>query len=257
MSDGTVPDPDWEATHDRDRVDDAIGELTARIRERVGEPPGAGELFELFEDLRHAAGALGMRERSGEVDDFGMDAEFVRAAAPLLDLLYKRWWRVEVEGADLLPRQGPALLVANRSGVLPWDGLMVADSVVRETGQERPRFLIADWLITLPWVQPSVARLGGVRACRENAERLLRAGRTVVAFPEGAKGATKLYRERYRVQRFGRGGVVRLALELGVPLVPVAVEGAEEVHTRSSSKPSASPVPWACRSCRSLRPFLC
>ena len=94
----------------------------------------------------------------------------------------------------------------------------------------RPRFLVADWLITLPFVQPYLARLGGVRACRENAERLLGSGRSVVAFPEGAKGAAKVYRERYRVQRFGRGGVVRLAIEAGVPIVPVAVIGAEEVH---------------------------
>jgi 1-acyl-sn-glycerol-3-phosphate acyltransferase len=94
----------------------------------------------------------------------------------------------------------------------------------------RPRFLVADWLITLPFVQPYLARLGGVRACRENADRLLRTGRSVVAFPEGQKGAAKLFRERYRLKRFGRGGVVRAALQVGVPMVPVAVIGAEEAH---------------------------
>ena len=89
---------------------------------------------------------------------------------------------------------------------------------------------MADWLITLPFVQPYLARLGGVRACRENAERLLEAGRFVIAFPEGVKGAAKVFRERYRLKRFGRGGVVRVALESGVPLLPVGVVGAEEAH---------------------------
>ena len=95
---------------------------------------------------------------------------------------------------------------------------------------ERPRFLVADWLITLPFVQPYLARLGGVRACRENAERLLESKRFVIAFPEGVKGAAKVFRERYRLKRFGRGGVLRVAIESGVPLVPVGIVGAEEAH---------------------------
>jgi 1-acyl-sn-glycerol-3-phosphate acyltransferase len=108
---------------------------------------------------------------------------------------------------------------------------MIAHSVSRHAPEaELPRFLVADWLMTLPFVQPFLARLGGVRACRENAERLLRGGRSVVAFPEGQKGAAKVFRERYRLQRFGRGGVVRVAIEMRCPLVPVAVVGAEEAH---------------------------
>ncbi len=79
-------------------------------------------------------------------------------------------------------------------------------------------------------MQPYVARIGGVRACRENAERLLRSGRTVVSFPEGVKGAAKVFRERYRLKRLGRGGAVRVALAAGVPIVPVAVIGGEETH---------------------------
>ena len=82
----------------------------------------------------------------------------------------------------------------------------------------------------MPFAQPWLARVGGVRACRENAHRLLRAGHSVIAFPEGAKGAAKVFADRYRLQRFGRGGVVRVAIEAGVPLVPVSVVGAEEAH---------------------------
>ena len=89
-----------------------------------------------------------------------------------------------------IPTEGPVLLVANRSGILPYDGLMISHVVAESLSERRrPRFLVADWLITLPFVQPYLARLGGVRACRENADRLLRTGRSVVAFPEGLKGA--------------------------------------------------------------------
>ncbi|MEN8160105.1 MAG: lysophospholipid acyltransferase family protein, partial [Myxococcota bacterium] len=123
------------------------------------------------------------------------------------------------------------LFVANHSGLLPWDGLLLAETVAAAHGEaRRPRFLIADWLITLPFVQPAMARLGGVRACPENAERLLATERSVVAFPEGVKGAAKSFKDRYRLQRFGRGGAVRLALAAEVPVVPVAIVGAEEAH---------------------------
>ena len=186
----------------------------------------------LAEDLRRRLGQFGMRERSGEVDDFGLDPETIRSArAAARSLLRKRWWRIEVVGLEHVPADRPVLFVANHSGLLPWDGLALAETIEEAHGAaRRPRFLIADWLITLPFVQPALARLGGVRACRENAERLLATGRSVVAFPEGVKGAAKTFRDRYRLQRFGRGGAVRLALAAGVPIVPVAIVGAEEAH---------------------------
>jgi 1-acyl-sn-glycerol-3-phosphate acyltransferase len=182
-----------------------------------------------FTDLRQRLATLGMRERSGRIDEFGMDETALASARPLLDLLFDRYFRVDVGGAELLPEHGPCLLVANHSGLLPYDGLMIAHAVERERG-ERPRFAVADWLMTLPFVQPRLAKLGGVRACRENVERLIEMGRFAVVFPEGAKGAAKVFRDRYRLQRFGRGGVIRVALESGVPLVPVGVVGAEEAH---------------------------
>ncbi|TMA23068.1 MAG: acyl-phosphate glycerol 3-phosphate acyltransferase, partial [Deltaproteobacteria bacterium] len=170
-----------------------------------------------------------MRERSGDVDEFCMDEEALRALRPLLDFLFDRYWAVRVGGIEHLPEQGPCLLVANAAGILPYDALMIAHAVERARA-ERPRFAVADWLITLPFVQPRLAKLGGVRACRENVERLLAAHRSVIVFPEGVKGAAKPYRDRYRLARFGRGGVVRIALELRVPIVPVGVVGAEEAH---------------------------
>jgi len=186
---------------------------------------------EVLISLRRRAATLGMSERSGEVDEFGMDEVVLRRARPLLELLYERYWRVDLAGLANLPEQGPCLLVANHSGLLPWDGLMLAHAIERRHPSGlRPRFLVADWLMTLPFVQPYLARLGGVRACRENAERLLESGHFVVAFPEGVKGAAKVFRERYRLKRFGRGGVIRVALETGAPLLPVGIVGAEEAH---------------------------
>jgi 1-acyl-sn-glycerol-3-phosphate acyltransferase len=220
----------------------ALASLRGELRRRLGAGPGASEAetpgeepqldwVALVEDLRRRLGQFGMRERSGEVDDFGLDPEMIRSTRPLLRLLRRRWWRIQVVGLEHVPADRPVLFVANHSGLLPWDGLALAEILEEEHGAERrPRFLIGDWLITLPFAQSALARLGGVRACRENAERLLASGRSVVAFPEGVKGAAKPFRDRYRLQRFGRGGAVRLALAVGVPIVPVAVIGAEEAH---------------------------
>jgi 1-acyl-sn-glycerol-3-phosphate acyltransferase len=220
-----------------DELRDALESLRQEIRSRFPLPTEQAlqwpppEWARLYAQLRRRLGTLGMSERSGEVDEFGMDEVVVRRARPLLDFLYDQYWRVDLHGIENLPDRGPCLLVANRSGLLPYDGLMISHGIEREhPAAPRPRFFVADWLITLPFVQPYLARLGGVRACRENAERLLASNRFVTAFPEGVKGAAKVFRERYRLKRFGRGGVVRVALETGAPLVPIGVVGAEEAH---------------------------
>ncbi len=217
----------------------ALRDLRREIRARShapapAAPPEVAPEFDwqaAFEELRHRLGTFGMVERSGNVDEFGMDDVTLARTRLLLDFLMDRYWRVEVLGLDALDPERPNLLVANRSGLLPYDGLMLAQAVERwHPRRERPRFLVADWLITLPFAQPYLARLGGVRACRENADRLLRTGRSVIAFPEGVKGAAKVFAERYRMKRFGRGGVIRAAVENRVPLVPVGIVGAEEAH---------------------------
>jgi len=207
-------------------------EIRARFPGRAGDDaPPAFDWDALYADLRRRFGTFGMSERSGEVDEFGMDEVVLRRARPALDFLYDQYWRVSLAGVEQLPASGPCLLVANHSGLLPYDGLMLAHAIERShPSGERPRFLAADWLITLPFVQSYLARLGGVRACRENAERLLASKRFVIAFPEGVKGAAKVFRERYRLKRLGRGGVLRVALETGAPLVPVGIVGAEEAH---------------------------
>jgi|ETNmetMinimDraft_30_1059905.scaffolds.fasta_scaffold01803_1 1-acyl-sn-glycerol-3-phosphate acyltransferase len=218
-------------------LDRALESLRTEIRSRFPAGPrpsssfGVPALVSIFSELRQRLATFGMHEQPGDVDEFGMDEVALRRARPLLELLFDTWWRVEVKGLERLPPTGPCLLAANRSGLVPYDGLMLANAVARfDPRGLRPAFMVDDRMAALPFVQPYLARLGGVRACSDNARRLLGSGRRVIAFPEGARGATKLFRERYRLQRFARGGVVRVALQTQAPLVPVGVVGAEEAH---------------------------
>jgi 1-acyl-sn-glycerol-3-phosphate acyltransferase len=172
---------------------------------------------------------LAMRGRSDVVDDFGRDPRATARWEPLLELLYTRWFRVETSGLEHVPARGAALLVANHAGTLPYDSAMILHAIRRDHPERRDvRPLIEDAVFHLPWLGPLINRIGGVRADPENAERLLSRGELIAVFPEGVKGMGKLWRDRYRLQRFGRGGFVKLALRSGAPLIPVAVVGAEE-----------------------------
>ena len=248
--DNVVPFPVPAARPRRDlaALRAALRDLRREIDQRfpetaTKEPTGDSlepgfDVFALFDELRERAGRLGLSERSTEIDTFGLDPMALAESRALLDFLVDRYWRVTLRGTERLPVEGPVLFVANRAGLVPWDGLVFAHSLGRERpGWPRARFLIADWLITLPFAQPWLTRLGGVRACRENADALLRQGKSVLAFPEGEKGATKEFGSRYELQRFGRGGVVRAAFERGVPLVPVGIVGAEETLPLFSKSP--------------------
>jgi 1-acyl-sn-glycerol-3-phosphate acyltransferase len=172
-----------------------------------------------------------MRNRSEEVDDFGYDPVYETRVKPFLDFLYSTYFRVEATGVENIPAEGRCLLVANHSGTLPFDGLMIRAAVKREHPNPRDvRWLAEDFIFHFPFIGSFTTRIGAVRACQENAERLLRQESLVAVFPEGMKGTGKLFRNRYRLQRFGRGGFVKLALRTRTPLVPVAVLGGEETQ---------------------------
>ena len=168
---------------------------------------------------------------SEEVDEFGCDPKFTARVLPFFEFLYTVWWRVEATGIDNVPGTGPALLVANHSGVLPWDGVMINLAVRHQhPGRRACRMLALDMFALLPFLAPLLAQSGAVRANPENAERLLRKGELVGVFPEGVKGVGKRFKDRYKLARFGRGGFVRIALRTGAPIIPCAVVGAEEIH---------------------------
>jgi len=194
-------------------------------------PPTARELLGSEFYLRQW-GRASMRRRAEEVDEFGLDPKYEARFTPLFDLLYKHYFRVEAEGAENVPDEGRCLIVANHSGgPLPYDGIMLRTTVRREHAAHRElRWLAEDFVYHLPFVGTAMNRLGAVRACQENAERLLASGRLVAVFPEGAKGIGKLYKDRYRLQRFGRGGFIRLCLRTRTPIVPCAIVGAEEAN---------------------------
>jgi 1-acyl-sn-glycerol-3-phosphate acyltransferase len=166
-------------------------------------------------------------------DEWGYDEEFVELARPFFEFMYERWWRVEATGVENVPAHGPAMIVANHAGVLPWDATMMSIALLNQHPLPRqPRFMVLDWAFRLPWVSGFMRRVGGVVASPFNAIRLLEQGHLVMVFPEGAKGAGKPFSERYRLQRFGRGGFVEIALQAGAPIVPVAVVGSEEIYPK-------------------------
>jgi 1-acyl-sn-glycerol-3-phosphate acyltransferase len=172
---------------------------------------------------------LAMWGRSDVVDDFGRDPRATARWEWLFEFLYSRWFRVEATGLEHVPPRGRALLVANHAGSLPYDSAMVMHAVRRDHPARRDvRPLVEDTVFHLPFLGPLMNRIGGVRADPENAERLLLKDELVAVFPEGEKGMGKLWKDRYRLQRFGRGGFVKLALRTAAPIIPVAVVGAEE-----------------------------
>jgi 1-acyl-sn-glycerol-3-phosphate acyltransferase len=185
-------------------------------------------------DARHALDrALQRMAGDYEEDEWGFDEEFAIALRPFLTFLYEQWWRVEAIGVSNVPASGRAMLVANHAGILPWDGTMMSVAIIREHPQPRyPRFLVLDWAFTLPFASVAMRKVGGVAASPYNAARLLEQDQLVAVFPEGAKGAGKDFSERYRLQRFGRGGFVELALRAGAPMIPVAVVGSEEIYPK-------------------------
>jgi 1-acyl-sn-glycerol-3-phosphate acyltransferase len=175
-----------------------------------------------------------MREKLPDpatLPDFGFDAEFLNKTAPVLEFLWSKYFRVRLIGMENVPANGAALLVANHSGGLPYDGAMLIHATHRYHPAARPlRPLVATFAFRSSWMRPVVARIGGVRASMDNALALCRSGQLVGVFPEGLRGVGKLYHERYRLTHFGRGGFVRLARAAQVPIIPVAIVGAEETH---------------------------
>ncbi len=166
--------------------------------------------------------------RQSDVDEWGRSERTRAMARALYEPLYSKWFRAEWEGLERIPAEGGALLVANHAGAIPSDAPVIMHGIEKEL--ERPVYGLADYFFrTLPVVGTLWARTGGVSARPLNAYRLLKEqNQLALVFPEGTKGPSKLFTDRYQLRRFGRGGFVEIAMRAGVPVVPIAVVGSEE-----------------------------
>ena len=167
-------------------------------------------------------------ERLSDVDEWGRSQHLRDILHRLYDPIYEHWFRVEWEGFEKIPRQGGGLIVANHAGAIPPDAPSIMHGIEKELG--RPVYGLADEMFKrVPFVNLAWSRLGGVQAHPDNAYRLLREQQHLITvFPEGTKGPGKTFDQRYQLRRFGRGGFVQIAMRAGVPIIPMAVVGAEE-----------------------------
>ncbi len=206
-------------------------ESAARVPGDAAVPDQPGDVW----DRRVASGLAFLRRRlSGDyqVDEFGFDPELTESVFhPMLRLLYRDWFRTEVTGLEHVPADGAGLVVGNHSGTVALDALILSAALHDQHPAHRYlRLLGADLVFRMPVVSEIARKTGGTVACNPDAERLLRSGEVVGVFPEGFKGVGKLYSDRYKLQRFGRGGFVSAALRTGTPIVPVAIVGGEEIY---------------------------
>lgn len=187
------------------------------------EPPPEGDPRDLRE-------LIPTSDPGRALDDWGRSERVFDLMQPLLDFYYRYWFRVETRGIENVPADGGALLVSNHSGAVPPDAPMIMQAIRHEHPQPRPLYMLGEhWFKGYPGVGMLANKIGLVAAHPANAQRLLHdEGRLALVFPEGQKGTRKLYWQRYKLRRFGRGGFVRTALRARVPIVPVAVIGAEE-----------------------------
>lgn len=181
--------------------------------------------------LRGLVGFL-RRRVTGEydIDEFGFDEDLTtHVLMPLLRPLHRSYWRVSSHGIEHVPPDGGALLVANHAGTLPADALITRLDVFDLTGRHA-RELGADLVFRTPFVGEFARKTGATLASGDDADRLLAAGELVAVWPEGFKGLGKPWRDRYKLQRFGRGGFVATASRADVPIIPTAIVGSEEIY---------------------------
>lgn len=222
------------------RVESAAASAASRLRELARQEASGEHARDL---VRAVTGMLpAVRERlsaladlgaafagHGPLDAHGMAPDLARRVAPLLEFLYASWWRVRVHAIGNVPPTGPVVVVANHGGVLPWDALVLRLALQRDHPAHRDlRPLLDEHALAMPIAGQAARRLGAVAATPDAAVQLLEAGAVVAVFPEGSRASTRPWPDRYRIQRFGRGGFVKLALRTGASIVPCAIVGSEE-----------------------------
>jgi 1-acyl-sn-glycerol-3-phosphate acyltransferase len=239
------PNDDISKERDYKKIaSEIIQEIIERIQNLIGEDildidTWKGLWYMINYSIEYQADLV-RRRVSGEyeTDDWGLDWEFLNTIRPLFEFMYSKYWRIETTGIENIPDDGKGLLVSNHSGQLPWDAAMIGIAVLMEHPSERlVRSLYGTWFPKLPFISDILVKTGQVLATEENGTRLLKQGELVAVFPEGYKGIGKLYKDRYRLARFGRGGFIKMALKSKAPIIPVSVVGAEETYIALSQVP--------------------
>jgi len=215
---------------------DGTGPARARRPDRRPELQEVESAADVPEWEQRLAGALAFLRRrvtgDYEIDDYGFDVDLTEnVLLAMLRPLYDKYFRIEARGLENIPAEGGALVVANHSGTIPIDALMTQVAIYDHHPAKRHlRMLGADLVFRSPLIAPLGRKSGSTLACNEDAERLLSSGELAGVWPEGFKGIGKPFSERYKLQRFGRGGFVSAALRAGVPIVPCSIVGAEEIY---------------------------
>ncbi|GAB2878240.1 lysophospholipid acyltransferase family protein [Streptomyces mayteni] len=230
---GPIGDGGRRPRDGHEEPDEVGGEPTLAALARDAAPPPSGAAGGLDQALARTFAFLRRRLTGDyEVDDFGYDEDLTdEVLLRVLRPVFERYFRVEVRGVENIPTEGGALIVANHSGTLPWDGLMLQVAVRdRHPAERHLRLLGADLVFQLPVINELARKAGHTLACAEDAQELLERGELVGVMPEGFKGLGKPFADRYKLQRFGRGGFVATALRARVPIVPCSIVGAEEIY---------------------------
>jgi 1-acyl-sn-glycerol-3-phosphate acyltransferase len=234
----------------KDVRQDAMERLKGVLNEDLFDPEvWKGTWYMLNYTVQYNADMV-KRHFTGEydTDDWGLDWEILDAMRPFLSFLYKVYWRAETTGIENIPNEGRALLVANHSGQLPWDGLMVGTAVLSEQPAQRlVRTLYDSFTPRVPFASAWLARMGQALATVENGTRMLSEDELVAVFPEGVQGMGKPYKERYKLARFDQVGFVKMALNTAAPIIPVSVVGAEETNislAKLSTRSGAATLPY-------------
>ena len=223
-----------------------VGRRNARARGGLDSTPSAADvsrwprwLSDLYREVSERYDRFPTSLNEYGYDPFGFDKEVARYPALISALAYRYWFRVQTEGIEHVPAHGAVLVVANHAGnTFPWDGLMIGSALLLEANPPRlGRGLGEFYLPTIPFFNEFLSRIGTVVGTPENCRQLFERGECVLVFPEGARGFVKPYTKAYKLQRFGLG-FLRMALQYGVPILPVGVVGSEE------QSPGLADVKW-------------
>ncbi len=201
-----------------------------KMKRELGFTPTRSSAETLMEFAnRKSIGSRASRIAKREFDDFGMDKDYIAAyGRTLFKFLHNHYWRIEVDGLERVPRNGRAVLVGAHRGLMPWDGVMALHLIAHKLDRH-PRFLIHPTLIKFPFLFNFMTKLGGIVACQENADYVLERDEILGIFPEGIHGAFTLYKNAYRLGKFGRDEFVKMALRNSAPIIPFVTVGSAEI----------------------------